>query len=135
MGGSNPAGLDPRPTVDCYRHELVADTFRNGAHGASAGGLGTNKDTNTMDERVGAAYTGPEPPPLHPSPGSFDHMDAHPNTSGSSSFQALHRAADWDRSEPVRTWRQNRYKQAREKWNVRSRRFLAVNSFCTTGFL
>ena len=38
---SNPAGLDPRPTVDCYRHELVADTFRMGAHGAPAGCLGS----------------------------------------------------------------------------------------------
>jgi ribA/ribD-fused uncharacterized protein len=64
---------------------------------------------------TGAAYTGPDPPPLHPSPGTFDHMDAHPGTSGSSSFQALHRAAGWDSSEPVRTWRQNRYKKAREK--------------------
>jgi hypothetical protein len=48
----NLAGLDPRPTVDCYRHELVADTFRMGAHGAPAGGLGTNADTNTMDGRL-----------------------------------------------------------------------------------
>ena len=52
MGGSNPAGLDPRPTVDCYRQELVADTFRNGAHGALAGGLGTNADVNSMDGRI-----------------------------------------------------------------------------------
>jgi hypothetical protein len=54
---SNPAGLDPRPTVDCYKHELVADTFRMGAHGAPAGGLGTNADTNTMDGRVVFSFT------------------------------------------------------------------------------
>jgi hypothetical protein len=57
MGGNNPAGLDPRPTVDCFRHELVADTFRHGAYGAPAGGLGPNADTNTMDGRVIFSFT------------------------------------------------------------------------------
>jgi hypothetical protein len=53
----NPAGLDPRPTVDCYQHEPVADTFRPGVHGAPAGGLGTNADRNTMDGRVVFSFT------------------------------------------------------------------------------
>ena len=55
--GNNPEGLDPHPTVDCYRQELVADTFRQGAYGAPAGGLGTNADTNTMDGRVIFSFT------------------------------------------------------------------------------
>jgi hypothetical protein len=61
-------------------------------------------------------------------------MDAHPNTSGSSSFQALHRAADWDRSEPVRTWRQNRYKQARENGMSDREAFWQSITFARHGF-
>jgi len=53
----NPEGLDPRPTVDCYQHEPVADTFRPGAYGAPAGGLGPNDDRNTMDGRVIFSFT------------------------------------------------------------------------------
>jgi hypothetical protein len=52
MSSANPAGLDPRPTVACFRHELVSDTFRAGSHAAPAGGLGTNTDVNSMDGRI-----------------------------------------------------------------------------------
>ena len=39
--------------------------------------------------KTGVPYSGPDPPPVHPTPGTFDHMDAHPDTSGSSSFRAF----------------------------------------------
>ena len=57
MSSTNPTGLDPRPTVDCYRHELVSDTFCMGSPQAPAGGLGTNADTNSMDGRIVFSFT------------------------------------------------------------------------------
>ena len=44
--------------------------------------------------KTGVPYSGPDPPPVHPTPGTFDHMDAHPDTSGSSSFRAFREV--WD---------------------------------------
>jgi hypothetical protein len=57
MSSTDLAGLEPRPTVDCYRHELVADTFRMGSIEAPAGGLGNNADTNSMDGRIVFSFT------------------------------------------------------------------------------
>jgi hypothetical protein len=50
--------------------------------------------------KTGVPYSGLDPPPVHPTPGTFGHMDAHPDTSGSSSFRAFREV--WDTAaEPI----------------------------------
>ena len=84
--------------------------------------------------KTGVPYSGPDPPPVHPTPGAFDHMDAHPDTSGSSSFRAFHHAANWDHSKRC-VPKGNSDMHGPVTWYERTRGFAVVDSFRAPGVL
>jgi hypothetical protein len=84
--------------------------------------------------KTGVPYSGPDPPPVHPTPGTFDHMDAHPDTSGSSSFRAFHHAANWDHSKSC-VPKGNSDMHGPVTWYERTRGFAVVDSFRAPGVL